>query len=194
MKTLREQFEDNYRAAETPCGNKKGFRITYIYYGPWYRWELDARTLRRVKWLIGILYFGSLGVFLSCALFDTVLNYGIVGLPVGLTMAGAVFTLIGVIRFLSTGPKFTRIRYRDIDFAFKLAVPIHILLAFVSFCVSVYVWTTEKLSLSQAAPAFGYLAAALCLAAMELLYKHLHFRTEENTAGMPVSAKGRNSL
>lgn len=40
MKSLREQFEDDYTAVSIPADNKAGFRITYIYYAPWHIWDL----------------------------------------------------------------------------------------------------------------------------------------------------------
>lgn len=193
MKTLREQFEDNYMAVEVPCKNRRGFRIAYVYYGPWYLWDREAGVLKRLKLAIGLLYFVSLGFLIVAGLSDTVLNYGIVGLPVGLAMAAAVFSLIGVIRFLTTKERFTRILYRDIDLAYRIAIPIHAVLVFTAFGVSVYVWVEEKLTWLQAAPAFGYLAAAVCLAVVYLLYRGLNFRTEENAMGAPDSAKERNT-
>ena len=50
VKSLREQFEEDYAAVpytDRPGGKVK---IRYVYDAPWYRWNLPESVLKKKKW------------------------------------------------------------------------------------------------------------------------------------------------
>lgn len=53
-KTLTERFEENYTAVWKAADNKKGYKTEYIYYAPWYIWDLPRKKLlcRKVGYLL----------------------------------------------------------------------------------------------------------------------------------------------
>ncbi len=193
MKTPRERFEENYIAVEKPCKNKRGFRIYYVYYGPWYLWDEDPKQLQRIKVKIGVAFFASLAFLLISACYYSALNYSIIGLPMGISLAAAVFSLIGVIQFLISKRKFTRVLYKDINAIFQIAIPLQAGLLFATVILAIYIWISKQLSFLQAMPTFGYLASAVCVILTYRLYKNLNFRTEDNPMSMTESIEEKES-
>lgn len=183
MRTPRERFEDNYMAVEKPCNNRRGFRIEYVYYGPWYFWDVTDARLRSLKITAGALFFIALETLLLSAGRDTALNYGAVGLPVGLSLGAGVFSLIGVMRFLFAGRRFTQDLYKDMNRAFTIALPIEAGLLFAATVTAVVVWVKQSLSLSEAAPVFGFFGSAVCLGLLYRSLRKLPFGTAENGRG-----------
>lgn len=182
MKLFRESFEENYIAVEVPCDNKKGFKIRYEYYGPWYLWNLSADAMKRMKISIALCCVVGIFSFFFCAFRDTVMNYRtIVSVPGMLSNAAMLFEVIGVIQFLFSKEKLTRLSYRDIDRKLRIATLLHALLLMATVIACIYVWAMESLPFSSALPLFGYLLSGLCSAIIFYLYHRLSFRTEENS-------------
>lgn len=140
MKSLRESFEENYQAVEKPCNNKQGFQIRYEYIGPWYQWDLETRSLKTEKRIIGVACAISLMLFFAGSLQDSVLNYSryteLFGL---LSVAAFVFEIVGTVQFCMAKEKVTGMNFFDIHTKMRTAPLIHgmLLLCMVAACVPV---------------------------------------------------------
>ena len=67
-KTLRSRFEENYTVVTEPADNKKGYTVRYVYYAPWYVWQVSAEAFRQKKQLLAALEAFSLVLFMAAVL------------------------------------------------------------------------------------------------------------------------------
>lgn len=114
-KTLRSRFEDNYTTVTEPADNKKGYTIRYVYYAPWYVWQVPEVAFRRKKQLLAAMELFGIMLFLAAVLIRTPLNATpMVYFFTALAFCAQLMELSGVVDFLSVKPKTTQIRYEDI--------------------------------------------------------------------------------
>lgn len=131
MKTFRSTFEENYRAVPEPCGNKRGFKMRYVYTGLWYVWNLPPERVRTVKRLMGTACLFSILLFASGSLLDSPLNYGrYVSLFGMLSIAALVFEVFGTAQFCAVKERMTCMDFQDIQTKLMLAPLAHALLLF----------------------------------------------------------------
>ena len=65
---------EDYTAIVTPCNNKKGFRIDYIYYAPWFLWKLPEDQLAKIKQTVFIECIACILLFVTAAVIPSGLN------------------------------------------------------------------------------------------------------------------------
>lgn len=115
-KTLRSRFEDNYTTVTERADNKKGYTIRYVYYAPWYVWQISEDTFQRKKRLLATLELSGLVLFLAAVLFQSPLNSTpLVIFPTALAFCAQVMELSGVVDFLTVKTRTTQIRHEDIQ-------------------------------------------------------------------------------
>ena len=114
-KSFRSRFEDNYTTVTVPADNKKGYVIRYVYYAPWYVWQISDSEFSRKKQLLAVLEVFSVLIFLVSVLLRTGLNSTpLVYVFTALAACTQLMELSGTVDFLTAKPKTTQIRYEDI--------------------------------------------------------------------------------
>lgn len=162
-----------------PKSNRKGFKIRYVYYGPWYIWKADR--LKRNKILIAAACALSALFFLLGNVTGPYANRSaFVGLPANLSLAVFVFELLGVIQFCAAKKKVTKPEYQDINMKLRAATLIRAAMLLVAVIGCVVTTITNRLAWSELSSALGYLLSALCSVFIYVRYKNIPFHTEKN--------------
>lgn len=115
-KKLRDLFEENYTAVKTSDRSKKGYRIEYIYSGPWYIWDLEEPRLKKEKRQIFLLGMLSVILFLAAGLQNASVNtnpYSVI--PALLVLCIQVLELTAAFQFICAKYKTTRMTYNRVD-------------------------------------------------------------------------------
>lgn len=182
MKSLREQFEDDYMAVSMPANNRKGFKIQYIYSAPWYLWDMPESVLKQKKLLLTGVSVGSLFLFLLIGIQRSGLNsYILVELAGTFALCFHVLELFSIFQFLFTKYRTSRLTYSNIDRILS-SVPFIRGICLVSAVVaSVYYMLQNTFCWLTVFVAAGYLICALMALFIFIEYKKIPFRTEKNT-------------
>lgn len=115
-KTLRSRFEDNYTTVTEPADNKKGYVIRYVYYAPWYIWQMSKEAFTRKKQMLIALELFGLVLFFAGVLSRSPLNsVPIVAILTALAFCAQIMEFAGLIDFMTAERKTTQIRYEDIQ-------------------------------------------------------------------------------
>ena len=117
MKTLsfRERFEESYMPVRIPAKNAKGYKTKYIYYAPWYIWDISAVSLKKEKTLLLVNSILSLVLFLWVVTRDTKCNYNIfVYAPAVLAFCIHILELAALVRFACSSTKITKMIYYEV--------------------------------------------------------------------------------
>lgn len=181
MKTLREQFEENYTAIRIPADNKDGFRIKYVYYAPWYLWDLPKGTLKKTKRFFMSLSLASLLLFLLTGVQPCVANsFGMVETAGVFALCAHVFELFSMFQFLLAKYRTSRMTYIHVDRTLLPASFLRGSCHMISAAGSVLCATKntfEPLALPVAA---GYLVCACMAFCIFDGYRKIPVRTETN--------------
>lgn len=162
-----------------PKNNRKGFKIRYVYYGPWYIWQADRLKCNKI--LIAAACALGLGFFLLGNFTGSYANRAaFVGLPANLSLAVFVFEVLGVIQFCAAKEKITKPDYQDINMKLRAATLIRAAMLFVAVIGCVVTTIVNQLAWSELASALGYLLSALCSVFIYIRYKSISFHTEKN--------------
>lgn len=182
MKTLRSTFEENYRAVPEPCGNKRGFKMRYVYIGLWYVWNLPPERVRTAKRLIGTACLFSALLFFSGAFLNSPLNHDrYVSLTGMLSIAAFIFEVFGTVQFCAAGEKMTSMDFRDIQTKLMLAPPAHGILLLVTAVFAVWqLLCRGGFRLADAVVPVCYALSGLLSLLMFLYFRSLPVRKEKN--------------
>lgn len=122
MKTLREQFEDDYMAVRVPADNKTGMKVKYVYYAPWYLWDLPKDVLKRKKWFLAGLSVAGLLVFLLTGVQPCGVNSFNLVVAAGLfALCAYVFELFSIFQFLFAKYRTSRMTYTSVNHTLLVA-------------------------------------------------------------------------
>lgn len=189
MKTPMERFEEDYVAVQEPCSNRKGFKVRYVYYGPWYLWKLEPEDHRKVKKRIGTACILGAVLFLISALQYSAVNTSILTSAAGaLSLVPFLFEVIGVVHFCTAGERMTRPDYQDINWKLRVAAPMHGALVFVTAVSGLFYSLYTGLTLKAVLISAGYFLASVCIFDIYVTYRQLRFTTKPN------EFKGENTL
>lgn len=181
MKTYRSTFEENFRAIKEPCNNKKGFRMHYVYIGPWYVWNAPRGRIHTAKRLIGTACGFSVVIFLLGSLVDSSLNYSrYVELTGMLSIAALVFEVFGVIQFCTAKEKMTNMDFDDIRAKLLIAPLLHALLLFCSVIAAVCQLAVHDFSWRDGVVPLCYFFSGLLSFLIFLYYRSLPYRKDKN--------------
>lgn len=126
MKTFRQNFEEDYAAVKEPCGNKRGFKVRYVYVGLWYGWDIGREELKRWKRRLSALCAVGICLLLLGGAINSPLNYAaLVQIPAMFGLAAAVFEAFGVGQFCAAGERLDRQDFEDIDVKLRVAPALH---------------------------------------------------------------------
>lgn len=183
MKSLRISFEDNYKAIEVPADNRRGKKTVYIYYAPWYIWDITEPEFKRKKAAIGALSLVSLVFFLYLASIRTPLNnFKAVFTCTAFAFCFHIAELAALVDFLSAKRRTTKIKFENIKRGFEFFTAMRAgLLAAGSLIALVYMLIGHA-SLLSAVMILGTVLCALMAWTERKIYKGIPFYTEENDA------------
>lgn len=123
-KTWKERFEENYTAVFKAADNKKGYKAEYIYYAPWYIWDIPKRKLLFRK--VGYFLISALGfalLILALAIPHPLNNSTWIVLSGSILICSYVLEARVLIQFLLAGYYATKMTYEDVSKIMK-TVPI----------------------------------------------------------------------
>lgn len=192
MKTLQERFEENYAAVEKPAKNKDGFKIEYVYYAPWYLWDLPEKQLRSCKYrLLAVSLVGVAFYFLAGAqqwIGNTRLWLGV---PALLGLCAHVVELFGLILFCCAKYRTTKMTYTDVN-----RMVVHGSIARVGMMVLTVLAALTCLirsgfCLEGFTALLGYAIGGITAVYVYKTYRQLKLRTERNTTLDELAAQGR---
>lgn len=181
MKSLREQFEDDYMAVSVPANNKDGFQIKYVYYGPWYIWELPEKELKRKKGLFAGVSLGSLLLYVLAGVQYCLANSQDIVTAAGiLALCAHVFEIFHAFEFLFAKYRTSRLTYRNVNRSLRTAPAIRgaCLLTASVFSGLSMVWNGWEIRSFFAAADYLICAAAAFWIFAE--YRMIPFTTEKN--------------
>ena len=139
FKSMKETFEENYEAIKVPADNRKGYRMDYVYIGPWYVWQQDQEQICREKRFILNACIISLVLYAAAAVQFCEVNYArLVSLAGMLSLAPFVFEVFGVFQFYFSKEKMTAQTFSDISGKLKIAPVVHAGLLFL--CAGFGIW------------------------------------------------------
>ena len=185
LKTLRDRFEESYTAVQVPANNAKGFKIKYVYYAPWYIWDLPQRKLKKEKLLLFSCSIISLIFFFVAATGITQSNYSApVYIPAILAFCAHIFELAALFQFAAAKYKVTKMTYGEIDRIMRLAPMVRAACCSISGLVSVAYICLNGFSRPSSAVAAGYIACAGIAGFMYGHYCKIPYRIEDNNASV----------
>ncbi len=181
MKSLREQYEDDYMAVSIPANNRKGFKVQYIYSGPWYLWDLPESVLKQKKLLLTIVSVGSLILFLLIGIQKSGLNnYMIVELTGIFALCSHVLEIFSIFRFLFAKYRTSRLTYLNINQILNSMPLIRGLCLLLTVVSSIYYMLQNTFYWLTVFVAVGYLGCALMALFIFIEYSKIPLRTEKN--------------
>ena len=181
MKTYKARFEENFQAVEEPCSNKKGFKIRYVYTGPWYVWNLPKERVRAAKWRIGTACVLSAAVFSLGSFMNSFLNHSRYVEFLGmLSVAALVFELFGVVQFCAAKEKMTNMDFDDIKTKMMIAPLLHALLLLGTAAAAVCQLIRHTVALTDVIVTLCYFFSGLLSLLIFLCYRSLPLRKDKN--------------
>ena len=181
MKSLREQFEDDYAAVKIPAKNKAGFKIRYVYYAPWYIWNLPEPVLKRKKLLLTCISVGNLFLFILAGVQETGLNHHkAVELTVIFALCTHVLELFSIVQFLFANYMTSRMTYSYINKTLKSMPFIRGFCLLATVMASIYYTLQNELHFRTFMIAICYLICALMALYVFWEYRKIPFKTEKN--------------
>lgn len=191
-KSLKDLFEENYTAVEVPAQNKKGYKIEYLYSGPWYIWDMPKDKLKREKWMELGLSLTGIFLYLFTGAANTPVNTSKLGVILAvLALCIHVLEIFALIKFICAGYRTTKMTYQKVDRILGAATGLRgILLCGVAFVAFVYAVTGGMDMLSLLVTA-GYLGCGSIAFMIYRRYNKITFYTEKNRSleGMQIIDK-----
>jgi len=179
----RRRFDDDYSAVKEICNNKKGYRIRYVYSGPWFSWDAERRTVRGRKLALAGLCAADLALFILCAVQRTSGNLSqFTTVAVALAAVGLVFELWGLALFCAAGERVTRDTFRDVERELKVAPMFRAVMLLAAAALGVWFLFADGFSVKALAVTAGYVACAALSYCVRRVYAGLPHMEEENEA------------
>lgn len=183
MKTLREQFEDDYMAVRIPADNKTGMKVKYIYYAPWYLWNLPKDVLKRKKWFLAGLSAVGLLLFLLTGVQPCGVNSFIMVETGGIfALCAYVFELFSIFQFLSAKYRTSRMTYTSVNHTLPVAAFLRGICHLISATGGVLYAVENGFEPLLLPVVTGYLVCACMAFHIFNEYRKIPVKTEENEA------------
>ncbi|MBR0164107.1 MAG: hypothetical protein IJQ12_05480 [Lachnospiraceae bacterium] len=166
FQTTKELFDTYYKAEKVPYHNRRGYRMRYIYTGPWYYYGQGDNILRTTKIRMAAFFVSSVLCYLAAALRHAYVNYDrYVSLFGTLALAAVVFELVGVVQFLFIREKTTIINYRDVDMKLRIAPLMYAALMLLTFLMALrYLLISDGAGSAYVIPVMYFLSGVLAVA------------------------------
>lgn len=182
MKSLRERFEQDYMPVAVPANNRDGFKIKYIYYGPWYYWSLPKRKLKKKKMCFIAISFVNLLLYLMAGTRPTMLNSRIeVFLPGIFGLCMNILEISACIQFLASSCRTSRLTFQNVDRVLTLAPLLHGIAEFAAGLMCGWYMLQGHRDMISIMTAAGYLLCSCLAFFLAKEYDKIPFETEKNT-------------
>lgn len=182
-RSLRSRFENNYVAVSVPADNKRGVKVKYVYYAPWYIWDLPAKKLRKKKIYIFLVSIISFALFcISVSMPCPINSKKPVFLASTLALCCHIMEAAALVQFMPAKSRTTKLKYEQISrgLDFFPALRAACMAAATIFCV-VYV-ILGGFSIWDIITTILYFVGAALAWSEHICYKKIPFFTEENDA------------
>lgn len=184
--SMREAFEAHYRPTQVPAANRKGFKISYVYIGPWYIWEQETQEVRRVRQRCLNACLLSLILYVAAALQAYPVNYDrLVSLTGLASLAPFCFVVFGVIQFYAAKDRMREETYKDINGKLRIAPVLHAVLLAACAVRGTYMILASGVEKVQLWIVLCYLLAAAESLSIYFRYRKLKCKKEENREAPP---------
>lgn len=179
-----KRFEENYIAIQEPAKNQRGFRVKYIYYGPYYRFLDGATSLCRSKHLLTGFLILSILSFLFASFLDTELNYSsLVGTPAAIAFIPLLFETIATVHLCCASEKITRPTFSFIRHILLVAPVCRFVTHIITVCTCVaMLFQSSTASNRDLIATASYAFAALCAVLEAQRFRAIPFTSEKNPA------------
>lgn len=182
MKSLREAFEEEYAAVSVPADNKNGFALKYIYYAPWYIWDLPEKELHLKKQMFVRMSVSSFLLYLIAGLQNAAVNQ--LAIPVifgAAALCAHVMELFRVFQFRFAKYKTSRTTYQNINRTLRWAPLLRGGCMLITALAGIYCMAVHTVTLEAVTAVLGYLVCSAAAFHIFKEYRKLSFRTEKNT-------------
>lgn len=182
-KSLYERFQEDYTAIVVPASNKNGFKIDYVYYAPWFVWNLPEHELRQKKREILLLTIIELILFSLSAWNPSLLNaLAFVAYPSIISMLAFILGMIGVLQFYFAKYRTTKSTFQQANRRITLHVFVHMLASAIASlgCAYYMVCYDFPLSFQNTLLLFTYGVDAMIAFVVLKQYREIPFTTEKN--------------
>lgn len=181
FKNAYERFQDDYAPSVVPADNKDGFKIEYVYIGPWYFWDLPEAQLKREKKVIAAEYLCSVIAFvLTAVLVRDTNSLALVAFPAIIAMLALFLETFGVWHFFFSKYKTSRSSYDTVNRRMRLYPLLLTASAGAASLGAVYYMIGYGFSLDRMCAFVGYAAVAAAGFIVYARYKKIPFSTEKN--------------
>ena len=175
IRSLRETFEENYKAVQIPARNRKGFRIEYVYIGKWFCWKEEPSVVQKVKTWTAAVLFASVLLYLIAGLCHVPVNWSrAVSLTGLLSLAPLLFLVIGEIQFLVSKDKMTEQTCREIRTKLLIAPAFHGGLLLLCAAAGMYAAIRSAGGRDQVMVCLCYLISGLLSLSIIFMFRRLH--------------------
>lgn len=179
MKTLREQFEEDYGAVAV-IDSRGRKRIKYVYDGDWYRWMLPAKTLKKQKSAIFILSAASLILTLFAGSLPAAGNQSPwTAVPALCSLAIQVLELVRTVQFLFAGNRADRTDFAWINGTLRLVPVLRGCLLAAAGTAALWTGLAYKLTADDLLAAGSYWMGALTASGLWKLYRSIPWEIEK---------------
>ncbi len=181
VKSPYERFQEEYVAVETPCDNKNGFRIEYVYYANWLVWNLPEKELKKRKRRIlleGVA--GALVCLMTAAIPSALNSLPFVAFPAILAICTLLIELFGIGQFFFAKYKTTKSVHETVNRRMR----VYPVLTFAFSAAAAVGCTYYTCVYGAAVDRFAVLLGHVVLAALSLMirkqYTAIPVTTEKN--------------
>lgn len=183
MKSLREQFENDYTAISMQTSNQTDFKVRYIYYAPWYLWDIPESSLKKKKRLLASISATSLLLLLITGTRKNPINsYILVELAGILALCAHVLEISSMFQFLSARYRTSRMTYSAINRVLGIVPLVRGLCLSQAVAGGIYYMLQDIFNLKTAFVTSGYLVCALMAFYIFKEYRRIPMKTEKNTS------------
>lgn len=192
MKTLQERFEEDYAAVEKPAKNKDGFKIEYVYYAPWYLWDLPEAQLRTCKRQLLAASLVGMAFFILAGVQQWAGNTRLwIGVPALLGLCAHVVELFGLIMFRCAKYRTTRMTYTDVKRMVTHGSIARVGMMAVTVLTAFLCLIRSGFCPEGSTALLGYLISCATALYVCKSYQSLKLRTERNNTLEELAAQGR---
>ncbi|MCD8020163.1 MAG: hypothetical protein LUF92_11445 [Clostridiales bacterium] len=180
MKSLREQFEEEYMPCWVEKENDKG-KVEYIYCAPWYIWDLPEEKLLRKKKLLTSFSVGSLLLLFFAGTRNNFVNTNVLVQIAGIcALAIHVPELFRIIQFLFAKYRTSRMNYHAVNHVLRVVPLLRGALLVIAAIAAIYNMPGGSGGAGDWVTIFCYLVSRVMAWWIYKEYKQIPFRTEKN--------------
>lgn len=180
-KSLRSRFEDNYTPVIVPAHNKRGTKVKYIYYAPWYVWDLPTIEFQKRKVCICMVSVFSFVLFcLSISIPCPVNSEKSVFLVSSLALCCYVMEGAALVQFLPSSNRTTKLKYEQISRGLDLFPALRAFFMAAALVLSLVFLLHKGFFAGNLIVTASYLGGTLLAWAERVCYKKIPFTTEKN--------------